>query len=164
MQVPWISLIQLWEPLSIITPPVLQGLNPNLSLASPLTAALPRTFCPEETMKYSLAGGEGRGEGAGGWTRHSAEGCWERSRCAEISRGGGEGGEGGQQGNIASGLYKKQAWVTVSFIRSRSRAAGCGGEGADIAIMGVVGPENGRVWLLVKGRGNKMRLISSRIF
>lgn len=32
-----------------------------MSLASPLTAVLPRTFCPEETMKYSLAGGKAGG-------------------------------------------------------------------------------------------------------
>lgn len=65
---------------------------------------------------------------------------------------------------MARGLQEKRTRVTVSFIRSRSRAAGRGGEGADIAIMGVVGLGNGQVWLLVKGRGCKRRLISSRFF
>ena len=150
MQVPWISLIQLWEPLSIITPPVLQGLNPNLSLASPLTAALPRTFCPEETMKYSLAGG--KAEGREQWLNEVL--CWRLLRkellCRDFPGRWGR-RKRGQQGNTASGLYKKKTWVTVSFIRSHSRPAGRGGEGADIAIMGVVGPGSRQVWLLVRG-------------
>lgn len=103
MQVPWISLIQLWEPLSIITPPVLQGLNPNLSLASPLTAALPRTFCPEETMKYSLAGGEAEGrERAAGF-------CWrlrrKESLCWDPP---GRGGRGGSKATLQGGGTKRE--------------------------------------------------------
>lgn len=43
-------------------------------------------------------------------------------------------------------------WVAVSFSRSRSRAAGCGVEGADTAAVGVVGLRGGGVGLILRER------------
>lgn len=75
----------------------------------------------------------------------------------------GEEGEGGSRATVPVGCTNNRRGLQWrSLTGSRSRAARRGGEGANMAIREVVGPGNGQVWLLVKGRACKKRLISSR--